>query len=258
MRALPVPNRLKPFVRSLRVYASHEASPDVFRRLPHAESELLISFGARATHASVLGARTRTFEKPVTERASTLLVRFRVGGAYPFFAVPMAALSDGMFHVDELASPQATLWGSEARAELAAASGEEQVARATSGLLERALEQAAAREPAGAAGVRRALRWLERTERLPRVTQLATELGVSERSLRRGFETVVGTSPKLYLRLLRFRRALSAARASQSPDWAALAEQAGYFDQAHLIADFRALTGTTPAAFLAAHATHGR
>lgn len=243
MHSLPVPERLQPFVRSLRVYAPADAPPETFRRLPHAESELLIGFGAGAPHASLLGLRTRIFEKPATGRTQTLLVRFRAGGAYPFFDVPMSALTDRLVDTSDL---QTGPWRSAACAELAAASGESQLTAATTGLLRRALDRAAAREPACAPGVRRALRWLERAPRVPGVAQLATELGLSERTLRRGFDLMVGTSPKQYLRLLRFRRALAAARAAPAPDWAALAERTGYYDQAHLIAEFRELTGTTP------------
>jgi len=38
-------------------------------------------------------------------------------------------------------------------------------------------------------------------------------------------------------------------RAATSKDWARIAQDAGYYDQAHLIADFRQLVGLTPGAF---------
>jgi hypothetical protein len=55
-------------------------------------------------------------------------------------------------------------------------------------------------------------------------------------------------SPKQFARISRVRRVL--ARAGQER-WASLAEEAGFFDQAHMIGDFRSLMGVTPAAFLA-------
>jgi AraC-like DNA-binding protein len=82
------------------------------------------------------------------------------------------------------------------------------------------------------------------------VSVVAAELGVSERHLRRQFLETVGIGPKQFAKLARFHRALSAVRERGSASWASIASAAGYYDQAHLIADFRALTGVTPQALL--------
>jgi AraC-like DNA-binding protein len=82
------------------------------------------------------------------------------------------------------------------------------------------------------------------------VSEVATALRVSERNLRRVFRDTVGVGPKTFARLERFRRALDAARAQEAPRWAVIALDAGYYDQAHLIADFRAIAGVTPQALL--------
>jgi AraC-like DNA-binding protein len=83
------------------------------------------------------------------------------------------------------------------------------------------------------------------------VSEVATALGVSERHLRRVFRDTVGVGPKTFARLERFRSALDAARAQQAPSWAAIAEGAGYYDQAHLVAELRAMAGVKPQALLA-------
>jgi AraC-like DNA-binding protein len=64
------------------------------------------------------------------------------------------------------------------------------------------------------------------------------------------FRETVGVSPKAFARLARFDRALRAAREDGHASWASIAAAAGYYDQAHLIADFRAIAGVTPRAFL--------
>jgi methylphosphotriester-DNA--protein-cysteine methyltransferase len=61
------------------------------------------------------------------------------------------------------------------------------------------------------------------------------------------FQARVGTTPKLFQRLRRFQRALPLAQAGSDPDWAQLALQVGYYDQSHLIRDFLAFSGLTPA-----------
>jgi AraC-like DNA-binding protein len=59
----------------------------------------------------------------------------------------------------------------------------------------------------------------------------------------------VGLSPKRYARIVRFKHAV--ARASDGAvDWSAIAADCGYFDQAHMCADFQDLAGITPMAFL--------
>jgi transcriptional regulator GlxA family with amidase domain len=82
------------------------------------------------------------------------------------------------------------------------------------------------------------------------VGAVAVDLGMSERHLRRLFREAVGVSPKVFSKLARFRRALSAARADTHASWANIAASAGYYDQAHLIGEFQAIAGVTPAAFL--------
>ena len=79
---------------------------------------------------------------------------------------------------------------------------------------------------------------------------VAVDLRVSERHLRRVFRETVGVSPKAFVRLARFRRALRAARHDDHASWASIAASTGYYDQAHLIAEFRAIAGVTPRAFL--------
>jgi len=73
-------------------------------------------------------------------------------------------------------------------------------------------------------------------------------LGVTARHLRRAFTENVGIGPKDFARTVRPQRAVR--KAATSNDWGRIAADAGDYDQAHLIADFRELVGLTPGAFL--------
>ncbi len=84
-----------------------------------------------------------------------------------------------------------------------------------------------------------------------KVASVAEDLGISERHLRRVFREQVGMSPKDFFRLMRFERTLKAARRGRDFSWSDIAVDAGYYDQAHLIADFRSIAGATPREFLA-------
>jgi transcriptional regulator GlxA family with amidase domain len=76
---------------------------------------------------------------------------------------------------------------------------------------------------------------------------VADRLGVTARHLRRAFAESIGIGPKEFARTVRLRRAVAMSAASS--DWGPIAAAAGYYDQAHLIADFRKLVGLTPRAF---------
>ena len=103
---------------------------------------------------------------------------------------------------------------------------------------------AAARAPDAA--VREAARRL--VDPRTRVDTLASDLGLSERQLRRRCRAGVGYGPKTLQRVLRFRRFLDLAGPGE--ELAALAAGAGYADQAHLTRESRRLTGLAPAALL--------
>ena len=88
-----------------------------------------------------------------------------------------------------------------------------------------------------------------------RAEDIADDVGLSPRQLRRRCHAAVGYGPKTLQRVLRFRRFVSRidalAQNPQSPDGldlAGLAVQAGYADQAHLTRECGRLAGLTPAA----------
>lgn len=80
--------------------------------------------------------------------------------------------------------------------------------------------------------------------------KVAEELGTTPRTLQRWFAEEVGISPKLLARITRFQRVFSAWR-SDPKSLARVAAECGYFDQSHLVRDFRDFAGTAPAGFLA-------
>jgi AraC-like DNA-binding protein len=76
--------------------------------------------------------------------------------------------------------------------------------------------------------------------RMP-IEALATQTGFTRKHLGNLFQQQVGLSPKSLARVHRFRGALQLLdRANGQVPWAALAEQCGYYDQSHLINEFRA------------------
>jgi AraC-like DNA-binding protein len=84
------------------------------------------------------------------------------------------------------------------------------------------------------------------------VTALAGTACLSRKQFDRIFSEYVGARPKEFSRTIRFQRALYKLETGPQISWAALAADCGYFDQSHMIREFRALSGYTPGEYLAA------
>lgn len=79
------------------------------------------------------------------------------------------------------------------------------------------------------------------------ISQLAQETGYSECYVRRVFEKEHGISPKVFERFVRFQNMLNEINADpDQSDIERLALECGYYDQSHMMKDFKTFTGTTP------------
>ena len=81
---------------------------------------------------------------------------------------------------------------------------------------------------------------------ITRIEQVATEFGLTQRTLQRLFRDYVGASPKWLIQRYRLHEAVARIDTGAACDWAALALDLGYADQAHLIRDFKKIVGRTP------------
>lgn len=81
------------------------------------------------------------------------------------------------------------------------------------------------------------------------IDQLALETGYSVAYLRKKFEEIIGVSPKLFCEIVRFQNSLSMIiKRSECNLWDVISEN-GYYDQAHLIHQFKKFGTLTPAKF---------
>lgn len=214
--------------------------------MPRPEVYLVVRFGS-AAHQGVdvhaLGVRQRAYRKRIPRGQRALFARLPAGTAHPVFGVSATDLADRIVTLE-------ALWGDRQaqalREQLVAARDTHEAAA----ILDRTIGERVAR----AEGARMYARLIAQTGALlahASVAEAAGQLGISERHLRRIFREAIGIGPKTFARLTRFQRALDIAREHSTTNWADVAARAGYYDQAHLIAEYRAITGTTPRAFLA-------
>jgi AraC-like DNA-binding protein len=199
--------------------------------LPDGCSDLFWQEGVGAT---VAGPDTGPASIEPVPGAVTVGVRFRPAAGGLVLALPLSELRDQRVPLtDVLPGPAAGLTAALPPAEAAAR---------MLGLAGRLVADSAA-DPA----MTRAVTLLR--DPAARTEDIADQVGLSERQLRRRSQAAAGYGPKTLQRVLRFQRFVRLLDASPAlPDLAAAAVLAGYADQPHLTRECRALSGHTPAA----------
>ena len=81
------------------------------------------------------------------------------------------------------------------------------------------------------------------------VTALAESIGVAERRLERRFKAAVGVSPKMLARIVRFQGVVQSIQSAQTPNMLDAVHHFGYFDQSHMIREFKQFSADTPLAY---------
>ncbi|MET0842363.1 MAG: helix-turn-helix domain-containing protein, partial [Mycetocola sp.] len=90
------------------------------------------------------------------------------------------------------------------------------------------------------------------------VASVATEFGLSHKSLIERFRRATGVTPKFYATVVRFHRLIDELPLGDDVPWAELAAATGYYDQSHVIRTFKTFTGFTPQDYYRIARTHGR
>jgi AraC-like DNA-binding protein len=169
-------------------------------------------------------------------------VDFKPGGAYPFFAPPASELQNAHVALD-------ALWGLEAT-ELWERLMEARTAEARCQALKQALLAHAVRPLERRPAVAFALREFLRAPGPRSIAQVADQVALGHTRFIHVFRHEVGLSPKLYCRVRRFIRVVQRSYQAERVDWAKLALECGYYDQAHLTHEFQQFAGVCPGVFL--------
>jgi AraC-like DNA-binding protein len=212
--------------------------------IPRPELHLVVRFGPSASRGldiHVLGARQRVIRKIIRKGQWTILARLQLGTASAVLGAPPSAFNGHVVPLEDV-------WGAAEAQRLYDDLATVTKATDAAMILERAI---AARLSPDDLQPGRSLLVCDAARKLldANVSEVASDLGISDRHLRRVFLETVGMSPKTFARLMRFSRATDMARESSGASWASIAVAAGYYDQSHLIEDFHAFAGATPEAF---------
>lgn len=194
------------------------------------------------------GPRTNGCAIDTASEDRVIGVQFLPGGAFPFLGFPSGEVANSSLALEDV-------WGR------AAGSLRERLLEAESvaemfGILERGLLAQLARPLALHPAIEFARGHICRAPHVMTVAGVLERIGLSQRRFIEVFRDQVGLTPKAFCRVRRFQRVLETVHRRKQVDWARVALDGGYYDQAHFIHDFQDFAGMTPGTYLTAATEH--
>lgn len=191
--------------------------------------------------AWISGERTR-FIVIGTENSCMIGIRFKPGGAYPFFRFPISELNESVIELD-------LIWGSlvdEIREQLLELNTpDERILRLEAFLLaqvHRSLEPNRM--------ISFAINQLQHSPQFLAIRDLAGTIGITQKHLITQFQRMVGLRPKSFARVCKFQKVVNLIEQTNRIEWSAIAYECGYYDQAHFIKEFHSFSGLNPSVYL--------
>ena len=233
-------------------FATAPPDPSWDKVLPNGAVELIVNLGAPQLvvdperpecstvfrESWVAGLQRGVLVTAAQAETRLVGIRFRPGGFAPFFRLDMAELTDQVVDFERLARG----FAGQLREQLDAASSRVERARVVETLLLQRLDESYRDTRI----VRAALQLLDQGGEAITIGQVGERMGVSQKHLIHLFHARVGLGPKLLSRVLRFDRVIRDVSRQSQVRWTEVAHAHGYYDQAHLISEFKALAGATP------------
>jgi AraC-like DNA-binding protein len=240
---------LQRFVQRLQIVSFAQAAED--SHLPglglvaafHLGGHTLLETGALAPAAALTGLFDRARRHRHAPDAQILLVTFTSIGAAALLGVPADEVRNTT--IDLSALPVGLVAKRSLVERLVTTAGGDEKIRLAENCLASLLPAA---EPDKL--IETAVAEIRDGKGMIRIDQLARAFDLSESAFTRRFKSAVGAPPKRYASIVRFRHVLQLARSGGN--LTQIAMEAGYFDQAHFIRDFRAIAGSAPGRILRA------
>ncbi|WP_430391774.1 AraC family transcriptional regulator [Dyella sp. 20L07] len=212
-------------------------APQIRAVLPHPCVHLVFAPG----RSKCYGVQLSRFTRELKDQGRILGIKFRAGAFHPFFRQPVSTIANA-------AVPAIQVFPD-------AASCEQRVLACGDDLAMVAVAAAflSAHRPAHDPNVEMVCHIVETIAsdaKVTRVEQLTARFDLQERTLQRLFNRYVGASPRWVIKRYRVYDVLTRLTAGEPVAWATLAQDMGYFDQAHLYNDFKKLVGCSPGQYL--------
>lgn len=235
----------------------------VDRFLPNGDVEILIDFHdapqyiydnhtlkeiQACHHVWASGLRTEPITIPAGSGSAMMVIAFKKGMAAPFFPFPMDEIKDSVVDAD-------LVWGSDfglLREKVLAVKDVTERFKIVENFLIRTFRSKLDLNPCVAFAVE------EMTKRPDglNIARMNEKIGYSQKHFAEMFRRQVGVTPKSYLRLMRFQKAIQAIDKTAEINWGTVAFECGFYDQAHFINDFKHFSGFTPEQYAKIHTNY--
>ena len=241
------------FIEVMIYYEGIHHSHSMDRFLPNGDTEILIDFGdspqfiydnqtfkeiQACNHVWASGVRTEPITIPSGDGAAMMVISFKKGMAAPFYPFPMNEIADSVVDAD-------LIWGGEMgelRERLISTPEVADRFRIAESFLIGKFRSRLDINPC----VEFAVAEITQRPDTTSIGRLNQKIGYSQKHFINMFRRSVGVTPKSYLKIMRFQKAVAMIEAAATPDWRLIALEAGFYDQAHFIHDFKEFSGFTP------------
>jgi AraC-like DNA-binding protein len=226
------------------------------RFLPDGNTELIIELTDNAKYiydnetltelqacryAWVSGVRTQPITIPSGRDSRMLIITFKQGKAHPFYNFPLTELANMVVDADLVFGRKIHAL----REQLLHSNSIKQMFWLTEKfLLQQAGDALHATTPSQCVEYAVSNIMSQPTNR--GFQELSAQIGYSQKHFIDLFKKQVGVPPKLYLKIMRFQKAIREIEKSDAVHWSSIAAESGFYDQAHFINDFRGFSGFTP------------
>lgn len=248
---------LNNFVDSFVYYEGLNPAHTIDRFLPDGNTEIIFDFHDQPQyiydnetlkeiqachHVWASGVRTGYISIPSGRQAAMFIIAFRKGMAYPFYPVPMNEMSDRVVDAD-------LLWGRSfgwLREHLYEIRDVDLKFAAAERFLVKQFKKNFTLNEA----VQYALTEIIRSPDQLNLGRVSKKIGYSQKHFIAMFKQQVGVTPKAYLKIMRFQKAITEIEKTGEVNWTAISQDCGFYDQAHFIHDFKFFSGFTPEDYL--------
>ncbi len=187
--------------------------------------------------SQVNGVATARFTRLLEGKSQVFGIKFKPGGFHPILGKPLSTITNRSLPGRRLLGPVA----GQLETLTSQASGEAPLIEAAACWLRSILPS-----PDAIAQADQLVTCILNAPEMLTVDALSARAGIGRRSLQRIFREYVGVPPKWVIRRYRLHELVERLNAGVPLNWSRVALDLGYFDQAHLVNDFRSVTGYSP------------
>jgi len=244
------------FVKKLIYTEGFSAPHNLDRFLPDGNSEIIIDLTELPQHiydnkslqaiqtcrsAWVSGVRTRPITIPSGNGSRMLIVVFKKGRVFPFYPFPLSDLTDTVAEADLVFGRSFN----NLREQLLCTKPIDRMFPFVERFLLQQAGEALQTNPSDRC-IEYAVSSIIHKPTMRGLHELSEEIGYSQKHFIDLFRQRVGVTPKQYLKIMRFQKAIGSIETRENLDWSQIALESGFYDQAHFIRDFKQFSGFTP------------